>query len=118
MAVYNRLLINEGGGVQDENQKAEQEDCLSICIGLGGTGRDAVRQLKKKVYKYLKSDDPASPVPVYRNIKFLVVDSEPGNMDTSNIYDIDQNSEYFDISFPNIRAMLNSGDIIERIKEL
>lgn len=118
MAVYNRLLINEGGGVQDENQKAEQEDCLSICIGLGGTGRDAVRQLKKKVYKYLKSDDPASPVPVYRNIKFLVVDSEPGNMDTSNIYDIDQNSEYFDISFPNIRAMLNSGDIIERLKEL
>ncbi len=119
MATYDSLHISGGMGVQDENLKAERRDGLSVCIGLGGTGKDAIKQLKKAVYKNLKPDDLNSPIPTYRNIKFLVVDTDSLDPDLCrNVYGIDPASEFFSISSSDIAATFRSHNIMGARKEL
>ncbi len=117
MAVYNRLHVRAGGGVQDEPLKAEPSNDLSIFIGLGGTGKDAVRSLKQKVYKNLKPDNPDSPVSTYKKFKYLVVDLDDISLSLS-ISDIDKSTEYFDISNRNIKTTVESAAMIKARKEL
>ncbi len=117
MAVYNRLRVRAGGGVQDEPLKAEPSNDLSIFIGLGGTGKDAVRSLKQKVYKNLKPDNPDSPVSTYKKFKYLVVDLDDISLSLS-ISDIDKSTEYFDISNRNIKTTVESAAMIKARKEL
>ncbi len=117
MATYDRLLLSTDGGIQDECWKAQRQDGLSICIGLGGTGKDAIKQLKREVYRNLRPDDPDSPVLAYGNIKFLVVDCDASGLGYG-ILGIDRNTEYFDISTGDISAILRSPNTIQERKEL
>lgn len=48
MAIYKRMSVAAGGGVIDNLYKAQMADALNICIGLGGTGADMIKALKKK----------------------------------------------------------------------
>lgn len=112
--MYQKLLLNCDGGIIDVTQQAEQDNCAVVCIGLGGTGTDCLRNLKAKVYNRVAPDDPQSAVPRYSHIKFLSVDTDKSGMvhaneATSEISKIDFDTEFFDLSY--------SGDISELFKE-
>jgi len=49
MAIYRQLLLSAGGGIMNASQQAEQNNCATIAIGLGGTGVACLRNLKKPV---------------------------------------------------------------------
>ena len=69
MSTYRDLLLSTGGGVISERQMDEQAACATIAIGLGGTGVDCLRNLKRQVYARLQPDDPDADIPVYSHIK-------------------------------------------------
>ena len=54
--IYKKLSIAAGGGIIDQYQQAEQEECANIFIGLGGTGISCLKEVKKQVYNRLKPD--------------------------------------------------------------
>jgi len=119
MATYDRLSISAGGGVMNDMKKSDRQDDAAVCIGLGGTGKDALKKLKKEVFKRLKPDDPESAVPIYRNIKYLLIDSDDSDLDTTHdISNIDKTTEYFSISNDNIEKTFRSKEIIGGRKEL
>lgn len=74
--VYDRLLLSEGGGIITDVSKSAQQGDPTIIIGLGGTGVDALRVVKKKVYEQLRADNPDAAIPEYRRIGFLAVDTD------------------------------------------
>ncbi len=114
MARYNQLLVSTGNGVIDRNKQALKSSEAFLFIGLGGTGTDLLMKLKKVVYKQIKPDDPEASVPRYRNIKFLVVDCDAAAIRAQKGLpsDLDERSEYFDISSCVIRAAFDSKKII------
>lgn len=119
MATYNRLLVGAGGGIINKSQQSEREPDATICIGLGGTGGDALKKLKREVYKRLKPDDTDSPVPTYKNIKFLLIDSDTSKLGIQNdIGEIQRQTEFFDISNGDIEAAFTAKDILNRRKEM
>ena len=112
--MYQKLLLNCEGGIIDSSQQSEQDNCAVVCIGLGGTGVDCLKNLKAKIYNRVRPDDPDAAVPVYKHIKFLAVDTdktglERANSETYDISKIDLDTELFDLSY--------SGDISEFFKE-
>ena len=99
MATYDRLSVSAGGGIMNDMKKSDRQDDATLCIGLGGTGKDALKKLKKEVYRRLKPDDPESPIPFYGSIRFLLIDSDDADLGiTQDISSIDKATEYFDIS--------------------
>lgn len=119
MATYDRLSIGAGGGIMNDMKKSDRQSDATICIGLGGTGKDALKKLKKEVYRRLKPDDLDSPIPTYKNIKFLLIDSDDAELDTTHdISNIDRSTEYFDISNSDIVTTFRSDNIIAARKEL
>lgn len=98
--MYKRLLLAEGGGVIEAAQQAEQEDCAVVAIGLGGTGVDCLRNLKRKVYNRIKPDDPDAAVPDYAHIKYLAIDSDMKGMDSvmGEFGELDPTTEFLGIA--------------------
>lgn len=106
--MYNKLLISAGGGIISRNQQSEQAEAATIAIGLGGTGISCLRELKKEVYNKLKPDADNSDIPNYKHIKFLALDTDAGSLgDTGSIDTIDSNTEFFNISCPDITGLLD-----------
>ena len=105
--MYNRLLLEQHGGIVSKNQMDEQANGATIAIGLGGTGIDCLRVLKRHIYSRLQPDDPNAEIPAYSHIKFLAVDSDRGSLrpDGQN-WDLDINSEFFEISSGDINGLL------------
>lgn len=119
MATYDRLSVGAGGGIMNELKKSARQDEATLCIGLGGTGKDALKKLKREVYKRLKADDPDASVPTYKNIKFLLIDSDDAGLsDSGDLTNIDKRTEYLDISNPDIALLFRSKDIIGNRREL
>lgn len=99
MAVYRQLLTSDGGGIMNDLQKGDRKTVGNLCIGLGGTGADTMKQLKREVYRCLKPDASDSPVPEYWNIRYLVIDRDSHMLgDPEDFRNINCRSEYFDIS--------------------
>ena len=116
MAIYKRLSVAAGGGVIDNFHKAQGTDALNICIGLGGTGADMIKALKKEVYSHIRPDDESAVIPHYKNIQFLVIDSDDDRYFSSdrNIWDIDP-QEYFSIfNGVTLRDMFEKKSLKER----
>lgn len=112
--MYQKLLLNCEGGIIDVTQQCEQDNCAVVCIGLGGTGTDCLKNLKAKIYNRVQPDEPNSAVPSYSHIKFLAVDTDKtglvhANEKASDITKIDLDTEFFDISY--------QGDISDLFKE-
>ncbi|RSX50373.1 tubulin-like doman-containing protein [Bifidobacterium callimiconis] len=108
--MYERLLLSAGGGIIDRMQQAAQDNCATICIGLGGTGIDCLRSVKRAVYNRLQPDDPDAAVPQYSHIRFIAVDTDLVEMmkrfdrarreGTDGLHgEIDVDREFFDISY-------------------
>lgn len=120
MAVYSQLLIDTGNGVVDHGKQSPQEEGASVIIGLGGTGTDLVMKVKKEMYKQIQPDDLSATIPKYNNIKYLVIDSDISaiNAQSGMIYDVDDKTEYFDISNKTITSTFGAKEIIERRPDL
>ena len=113
--MYDQLLLRTGGGIVDRMQQAEQDGAATICIGLGGTGVDCLRSLKRAMYNRIKPDDPEAAIPTYSHIRFIAVDSDMKDMKraiTRNGQalpgEIDYDKEFFDISYPDKISVLFS----------
>ena len=107
MSTYRDLLLSTGGGVIGERQMDEQASCATIAIGLGGTGVDCLRNLKRQVYARLQPDDPDADIPVYSHIKFLAVDTDKNSLAADGkIHSLDETTEFFDISTAAISALI------------
>lgn len=117
---YSRLLLSCGGGVIDHAKQAERQDGATLVIGLGGTGSDAVMELKKEVFKQLKPDDEQAVIPTYAAIKYLIVDSDASkiNAQSGKLTDIDRNTEFFDISNSYIKETFVATEILKNRPEL
>ena len=107
MSTYRDLLLSTGGGVISERQMDEQAACATIAIGLGGTGVDCLRNLKRQVYARLQPDDPDADIPVYSHIKFLAVDTDKNSLAADGkIHSLDETTEFFDISTAAIGPLI------------
>ena len=100
---YDSLLLDCGGGVIGSSQRSKQFGSAVLCIGIGGTGVAALAELKHKVYQQLEPDDPNDPIPQYKHIQFLAIDSDdtyikkmkgPGKLD--------ERTEFFSIQMPHL----------------
>lgn len=96
--MYRSLLYSAGGGIVSPEQQAEQACCANIFIGLGGTGIDCLKQVKKQVYEQIRPDDPNAVIPSYRHIKFLAVDADPLSIGDTNLpSSLDRYTEFLDL---------------------
>lgn len=100
MATYAQLLLDAGGGVINRATMAKQGEDAHVIIGLGGTGGDCVRQIKKEVYRQIQPDDPEAVIPEYKNIKFLIIDSDSTrfSLSTDMVSEINKDTEFLSIS--------------------
>ena len=113
--MYQGLLLSAGGGILSPGQQAEQSECATIAIGLGGTGIECLRMLKGEVYSRVRPDDPKAEVPSYRNIRFLAIDSDPGSMGKwEETGALDWNTEVLDIGVPDPHALWAGLPMIRR----
>ena len=117
--IYKWLSIADGGGVDNPFCRGDRTSDAAVCIGLGGTGRDALVKLKQKVSQHLKpySEDPLAP-PSCTNIRYLLIDADAQMANQGPVTGrLDRLSEYFSISNGNIREAFASG-ILKRRKEM
>ncbi len=111
---YRHLLLSTGGGVVSTTQMDVPSNCATIAIGLGGTGISCLRNLKRQVYSRLLPDDPKAVIPAYSHIKFLAVDTDKSSLDPDGqIYDLNGDTEYFDISSANITGLLSQTKVLQ-----
>ncbi len=109
MAIIESLSVTAGGGViSSASQSKQKGEMVSLFIGLGGTGTDAIRRIKTQVNERLipdnaeAYDDPNSNVSIreYRHIKFLSIDTDQRvtkNNDQASP-DVLDNTEKWDLS--------------------
>ncbi len=119
--MYEGLLLSTGGGIITDIKKSAYQGEPAIIIGLGGTGIDALKTVRKKVYENILPDDPAVAEPEYKHIKFLAVDTDCGsfkglaedecldiyvsNMAANMEEDIKKGSKEFTWLQPNIKLL-------------
>ena len=91
--MYEGLLLSTGGGIITDVTKSEQQGEPTIIIGLGGTGIDALKVVKKKVYEQLYPDNPGGEIPEYRHIGFLAIDTDDisNDEDSTDVYSLRKN---------------------------
>ena len=98
MAEYKKLQYSIGGGIISDAQLDLQNGTATIAIGLGGTGKDAIKRLKKEVYQRVAPDDPDELVGRYDHIKYLCIDSDNYDLcDYDDFIGIDRDSEFFSL---------------------
>ena len=101
MSIIHSLNLNEGGGIIPALNLSKPEDGGHIIIGIGGTGIDALKSLKRKVYTFLEPSDPFTPVPRYDSIRFLALDTDEFSLgDPQNERDL-QESEFVSLKPPH-----------------
>lgn len=115
--MFESLRLSAGGGLNSAMEKvAQAENTATIAIGIGGTGKDAIKEFKQMVYERVKQDNydqRDKEIPKYGRIKFLVIDSD----DTGTVSDLPSQTlkdDFMDISVSDIvneiadEALLNS----------
>lgn len=110
---YRQLLLSTGGGIVSSSQMDVQSNCATIAIGLGGTGVACLRNFKRQVYSRLQPDDPKAVIPSYSHIKFLAVDTDRSSLESDGqMYDLNEATEFFDISSGNIQNLLQQTAVL------
>lgn len=119
MATYGQLLIDAGGGIIDRGRQSDRQDGASVILGLGGTGADAVIQLKQEVYKQLQPDDADAVIPGYDAVRYLIIDADDSQIPhAAGIADIDKNTEFFALSNSSIKSTFEAKEILKTRPEL
>ena len=113
--MYDGLLLSKDGGIITDIKKSAQQGEPTIIIGLGGTGVDALRVIKKKVYEHLIPDNPDGDIPEYKRIGFLAVDTDYIDTDYGEPYDLER-KECLNISVDNLNRKMKD-DIASGNKE-
>ncbi len=105
--MYESLRLSAGGGLTSVCEKVSQNhNAATLVIGLGGTGKDAVRMVKKTIYERVRQDNYEArdtEPPRYDRIKFLVVDTDR-NYIASPIQKLNLSEEYFHIGVADVRS--------------
>ena len=106
--MYEGLLLSTGGGIITDIKKSAYQRKPAIIIGLGGTGIDALRVIKKKVYEQLIPDNPDGDIPEYKHIGFLAVDTDYDYIKTegNEFYHL-KDEECLNISVTNLNAKMD-----------
>ena len=113
--MYTRLLIQAGGGIISRCQQAEQANCATVAIGLGGTGISCLRILKREIYNRVAPDPSNDYIPRYSHIQFLAVDTDKSSLGASTDVDtLDEETEFFDISCSDIQGLLNNAHVLQQ----
>lgn len=114
MATYKKLLYSVGGGIISDAQLDAQNGSATIAIGLGGTGKDAIKRLKKEVYQRIAPDNEGEAVARYSHIKYLSIDTDENDLwNPEDFIGIDSNSEFFSITGdPNIFTSEGNASIL------
>lgn len=107
MSTYDSLLLSYGGGIISDKKKSKQyTGAAALVIGIGGTGMAALTSLKAKVYQQLEPDNPGEPIPKYKHIQFLGIDSDETDLKGQRGAGKLTKDEFFPIGEPNLRAIL------------
>lgn len=110
---YNQLLLKTGGGIMSNKQKNKAAKVANICIGLGGTGISCLKTLKREVYSQVEPDDPDARIPSFSHIQFLAVDTDKNSLESDGtVGSLNEATEFFDISCPNISALLEQTKVL------
>lgn len=119
MAVYNSLLLSQGGGIVSKKSLSPRyPGSAALAIGIGGTGMRALWKLKQKVYAQIQPDSSSGGVKRYDHIQFLVIDSDSTEIaSTAGEAQIDPNSEFCNISDSQLSVKLSDPDEVRKIKE-
>ena len=117
--MFQSLRLSVGGGMNGVTQKVAQADnTVTLCIGVGGTGIDALRQIKKTVYERVEQDNldkRDTEDPIYNRIRFLAIDSDSSGIESPYRECILRN-DFFDICETNVLMDIHDG--IDRIEHL
>ena len=117
--IYKDLSLSSGGGIIPNFQLVDSNGCENIIIGLGGTGIDCLKEVKKQVYNRIKPDDSiTSDIPTYQNIQFLAIDSDRNSINDVTFAGIDPMNEYFDIGCSDIHSILGHSKILRQTPSL
>ena len=104
--MYSKLLLGAGGGINPISQLLERDiSSAHIIIGLGGTGIKCIRKIKTEVFSALRPNNLGEPNPLYSNIRFMGVDSDPDSNGVGKYLPLDDD-EYLTLSVNNIGAMI------------
>ncbi len=109
MAIIHSLNLNEGGGIIPQNDRSQPEDAASIIIGIGGTGVNTLKIIKKKVFSQLIPSNPGEAVPRYDMIRFLAIDTDVTAVDDpQTVSDLQKDAgEFLGIKPKNLAALLD-----------
>ncbi|WP_461881526.1 hypothetical protein, partial [Fusicatenibacter sp.] len=114
--IYPKLSLRTGGGIVSELQQAEQvKNTATLLIGLGGTGIDCLKEIKKQMRVSIKPDNPGAEVPVYEHIRFLAVDNENIDEEKEELF---EKEEIFDLSSATIWEGFSKREFVKKHKEL
>ncbi len=112
--IYRDLLLSTDGGIIDRNKLAEQSNIPTLFIGLGGTGIDCLKEVKKAVYNRIKPDDIKTNSPQYRHIQFLEIDSdEYSAKETGSAFDLNKEDEFLYLACEHLGEPLPSSKSLE-----
>ena len=116
--IYESLSLAHGGGITPLLDKIEQSTReVSVIIGLGGTGIECIRSIKKMVYSRIKPDD--SFIGTYSHIRFIGVDTDPSAKNATSLQQCSlTDSEFFCIANRNIGKSLRNTFMLNRREEL
>ncbi len=118
--IYKSLVTNGsyGGIVSDMEKAMQDENSVTIAIGIGGTGITALRTFKEAVYTRLIPDngEQENQDPIYNRIRFLAIDSDNSSRSGSG-YNIEK-SEFFGIGVSNIVDLLNNKSTLDNDSSL
>lgn len=107
MAVIHSLNLNEGGGIIPSTDISSPENEASVIIGIGGTGVETIKKLKRKIYTQLVPSNPGEAVPRYDMIKLLAIDTDDTSIDAQySESDLDKSSEFVSLKTPQLAALL------------
>ncbi len=78
--MYHSLSLSEGGGIAEKTRFIPQAGNAGVLIGIGGTGLDVLRKIKRELEQQLGADNPDEAIPGYEGIKFLGIDTDPADL--------------------------------------
>lgn len=115
--MYEQLLLSNGGGISAPIKKRGQSENVVLIIGLGGTGTDCLRRVKRKAAEKIETGSDGSYRPERSRIRFLAVDCDSTALAGEGGIEPLTAAEYLDISDAG-KAPLGTGGSRKAAREL